>query len=391
MSQIDRCTAAIAAAMVCAVAGCASTPGRDQPLSVVAAAALSPDGRTLAVSTVEEEVALFDLEPLRFRSLLTDQGAPGSRVSPGAVFRSPPLAFSPDGLTLVAAGIRGNAVGWHADSGAVKWRVPLQGPCPDLAFLPDGRSLLIAGPSIRRLGVEAGNVLDERKPPGNATFASIGVSPDGRTLAAGLTSGEIARYDVDADAPPRILKGHVAVVTGLAYAPDGLQLASTAGRFDPRLWNTKDDAPVAVRLSEIGGVGESLDKSIRETSGLMLFAWLLGTARGFQIVGAPTLGAPPLGGANVDSAARSTGPHCGPRIAYSPDGRFIATTAHLSMVSGEFHVVLVDLAQKKARAINGVYGCSVAFTRDSRFIVTGGLGAPQIRNVETGERVDEGR
>jgi len=30
----------------------------------------------------------------------------------------------------------------------------------------------------------------------------------------------------------------------------------------------------------------------------------------------------------------------------------------------------------------------VAFTPDSKFVVTGGLGSPEVWNVETGERVE---
>jgi len=78
-------------------------------------------------------------------------------------------------------------------------------------------------------------------------------------------------------------------------------------------------------------------------------------------------------------------------IAVSPDGRFLATTAHLSMLSGEFHLVVADLVQEMARAIHGISGCSVAFTSDSTFAITGGLGAPQIWNAEMGARVDHAK
>ena len=81
-------------------------------------------------------------------------------------------------------------------------------------------------------------------------------------------------------------------------------------------------------------------------------------------------------------------------VAYSPDGRFLAGTAHLSLLKpdGEFQIIIVDLTRTQGRVLYGTYfGCTVAFTRDSKFVVTGGFGAPEVWNAETGERVDSVR
>jgi WD40 repeat protein len=376
-------------ALSCAgLIGCASTPGRDQPLSNVMGVACSADGRTIAATTTTEEVALFDLAPLRFRALLTPEGANAQvDLSKRALFRSPPLAYSPDGTLLVVAGVGGEVVGWNVELRQVRFRIPLAERAIDVAFKPDGASFFVASRSIRHFSADDGALLDELTGPANTTIMALAVSPDGKILRAGLSDGQIAEFDLPKGTVVRTLKAHALAVSGLAVAPDGSAFASTAGRFDPRIWDAKVDPPVQVRLADLPGMGTSLDKSTQTASGLMMFAWLLGTAAGFHTVGAPTMGAPPVGVPSVDQAAAMTSELCDPDIAYSRDGRYLATTVLLSTLAGEIHVVVADVLQRKVRTISGVYGCSIAFSADSKFVITGGLGAPQVWNAETGERV----
>ena len=374
----------------CALLSCASTPGRDRALDPVMSSALCADGRTMAVSTVTSEVALFDVSPLRFRALLTRDEA-RTKPSVATIMKSPPVACSPTSKLVVAAGLIGEVIGWDVDSGGARFRSPVEAGAVGLAFFPDGQSFVTVGPAARHWSAVGGAALGEFKSPGNATATSVAVSPDGRIVLVGLSSGEVAEFDVLTRQVTRILKGHAAPVTGLAFSTDGSAFASTAGRFDPRIWNRAESSPVPRRFSELGGMGESLDKTGHDAQGLVLFAWLLGTVRGFQIVGAPTLGAPPVVSPRIERAAHEPSPHCGPGVAYSPNGRFLAATANISLLSGEFHLMLADMTRNQGRVISGIYGCSVAFTRDSRFVVTGGLGAPQLWNAETGQRVESGR
>lgn len=374
----------------CALLSCASTPGLDRALDPVMATALCADGRTMAVSTDASEVALFDVSPLRFRALLTRE-EDKTKPSVATIMKSPPVACSPTGKLVVAAGLAGEVVGWDVDSGSVRFRSPVEAGVVGLAFFPDGKSFVTAGPAARHWSADRGSALGEFKSPSDATATSVAVSPDGRIVLVGLSSGEIAEFDALTLRVTRTLKGHSAPVTGLAFSPDGSAFASTAGRFDPRIWNRTESTPVPRKFSEVGGMGASLDKAGRDTHGLVLFAWLLGTARGFQIVGAPTIGAPPLVSPKLEQAANEPSPHCGPGVVYSPNGRFLAATANISLLSGEFHLMLADMTRHEGRVISGIYGCSVAFTRDSKLVVTGGLGAPQLWNAETGVRVENGR
>ena len=76
---------------------------------------------------------------------------------------------------------------------------------------------------------------------------SVALSPDGGQLAVGLESGRIALLATnDLQAEIRYLEGHADKVYALAYAPDGLRLASGARDRTIRLWAPDAEDELAV-------------------------------------------------------------------------------------------------------------------------------------------------
>jgi WD40 repeat protein len=67
---------------------------------------------------------------------------------------------------------------------------------------------------------------------------SVALDPTGRLVAAGVGS-DIAVYDAQTGKQLRLLTGHTDAVTGVAFSPDGKQLASSSRDHDARVWNTK--------------------------------------------------------------------------------------------------------------------------------------------------------
>ncbi len=360
---------------------CASTPGREKPLGPVMAVAISQDNSMMAVTTDEHEVALFDISPLRFRSLLTAEDV---KIKPklDALFRSPPLAFSQDGRLLIVAGVGGQIVGWDATSGAQRFRSPIDNSVVDLVVLPDNSAFITVGHGVSIWATDTGNLIGVLELPHGVTATSVCTSIDGQAILVGLSNGDIAVYNSANRKLIRTFKVHQVAVTGLAFAPDGKSFASSAGLYDPRIWKIDENLQLS-NVPTSNDLASTAAKAGSGTQAVKLLAWLLGAARGFQLVGAPTLGAPPAS----SPAARKTSPFCGPRVAFSPDGRYLASTAHLSLISGEFQLFLTDLKSNQTRTITGVYGCSVAFTRDSKMVITGGMGAPVLWSTETGERL----
>ena len=346
--------------------------------------AFCSDGRSVVVSTTSSEVALFDVFPLRFRELLTREKST-SRVTLAIILRSPPVACSPDSRIVVAAGLADKLVGWDVDTRLMRFNVAIDNSIRSLAFLPDGGSFIAAGDSVRRYSSQTGLMLDEISIPVEAKATAVAVSPNGQTMLVGLSNGQILEINVYSRQVIQILKGHSAPVTGIAFSPDGLTFASTAGRFDPRIWNRGEKVPSPRSFVDTGNVKDALGKAQRFTDVLALFTWLLGSARGFEIIGAPTMGAPSSLTIEVDRAGRQTSQYCDPSVAYSPDGRYLAATANLSLLSGEYHLLLIDLERNEGRVLSGIYGCSVTFSQNSKYVATGGLGAPELWDVEKGK------
>jgi WD40 repeat protein len=365
--------------------GCASTPGRDRPLCPVMATAVSPDSNFIAVSTDYQEVAYFDISPFRFRSLLTPEGVK-TKPKLSGIMHSPPLAFSPDGRFLIAADVGGRVVGWDVGSSSQKFSSIIEPGVVDISVFPDSRAFITAGPGAAIWSIDTGSLIDKLELPTGMKATSVSVSPDGQAILVGLSSGDIAVYSSANRKLIRAWEAHQVSVTGLAFAPDGKTLASTAGLFDPHLWKIDSELRSAETAPNVDLKTTALQSS-HSTQAVASLVWLLGTVRGFQIVGAPIMGVPP-GSAGLSTVNSK---QCGPRIAFSPDGRYLAATAHLPMLSGDFQAFLADLKSHKTRTIAGIYGCSVAFTRDSKLLITGGLGAPVLWDVETGQKVIIGK
>ena len=387
----QRVAAAATGALVgCLLAACQTISGG---IDRVINTAVSPDGRTLAASTVGEKIILYDVATLRMRKLLAS-GRPYRESSTREYFeatgewtRSAPLAFSPDGSTLVAAGVDGHIVGWDVQSGRVRFRSPLDAVARDVVFQPDGRTFFVIGPAIHRFGADTATPVRELKRPSAASATSAAISPDGKTFFTGLSSGEIAQYETEAETLTRVMKGHVMPVTGVAVAPDGSGLASTAGRFDPKFWDLRDDPPVPRGLAELQAAKEASDQARDESRKY---------AQGATVILSPALlfinpfliAAVLLEEGDFPAqAATSASAYCPTRIAYSPDGRFVATTALAIGRRAGPQLILADFQERKARIIPGIFGCSVTFSADSKFVITGGHDEPRLWDAETGQPV----
>lgn len=391
MKAAQRKMGTVTAVLVAFVlAGCQTiSSGVDRVMDIAA----SPDGRTLAGSTVGDKVLLYDAMPLRVRSQLAP-GRPYLETSTRDYFeatgqwtRSARLAFSPDGRLLVAATVEGHVVGWDTQSGSVRFRTPREGVCADIVFHPDGRSFFVIGPKVQRFDADTGTPEGELKQPGAVRASSAAVSPDGKHLFAGLSSGEIAQYQTEAGTLVRVMKGHVMPVTGVAVAPDGSTLASTAGRFDPKFWNLREDAPVARDLFELQAAKEASDQARDEIRKRAQGATLL-LSPALLFINPFLIGAVLLEEGDFPAqAATSASAFCPTRIAYSPDGRYVATTALAIGRKGGPQLVLADVVEKRVEVIPGIFGCSLAFSADSRFVITGGPDAPQLRDAQTGQRL----
>jgi eukaryotic-like serine/threonine-protein kinase len=166
------------------------------PLPPIRAAALSPDGKYLAVSVHQENIAW-----------LYDCVGGSARQLAGHLDFVSGLSFSPDGLTLATGSADGSIGLWNTATGESKSSFPAHmGGTFDVAFSPDGRTLASIGESLRLWHVPTLRQLIAADTPQAGMFLRF--SPDGQHLAVETGTNTLtllaAPSDQYATIPPRI-------------------------------------------------------------------------------------------------------------------------------------------------------------------------------------------
>ena len=207
--------------------------------------AVSPDGAWLAMEPGDaRSVYLYDLDTLERRGTAHADSATCA-------------AFSPDGNTLVV-GFQTRL--WMTDLRQSPLRSSANAtlhtqPARDLVFSPDGGWVASAA-ADRMIGLhrfENGVLKHVRTFYGHLhTPERLAVSPDGRLLASQSRKGGIRLWDVsDIDQPgPRVLTGHAKWVNPVAFTPDDRRIVSGGwdGEVDEpgclRVWDAASGAPI---------------------------------------------------------------------------------------------------------------------------------------------------
>jgi WD40 repeat protein len=241
----------------------------DSPEGELLGMAYSPDGKRLAAACSDGIVHVWDMATLRHIHSLAGPAAAESQPRNQGFS----VAFTPDGRSLVTGWLSGALQTWNVETGKEIHR--LQGHSSvvaSLAVSPDGRRLASADWSgnIFWWNLAEGKQLKQLAGV-DATYSGpqkLAIAPGGRLLAAvsrsgpfkririwELSTGEL-RHQFTARAPVQALNesdeafadgyylsrgGYGAVngtvysdfdpFTGVAFSPDGKQLAWTAGTF----------------------------------------------------------------------------------------------------------------------------------------------------------------
>jgi WD40 repeat protein len=267
--------------------GAAMPPGRTAAGSTgFPASALSPSGRTLAITGPDGQVGL----------LTAATGQPTRPVLRGGVAAPTRLAFSPAGTEL--AGLNGRLVTiWSLRDGTVHdFYLPLGRPVGEpggMAFSPDGRRLAVVAPSGQIMLLRTAFPLTATTLAAAGAACDLAFSPDGQRLAV-ATPGGAQLWDVASGK-------HVAT---LAAGPD------PAGSSGPvPVDGTYCTGTVAVSFLSQGA-------RLAATDGHVITIW--------TVAGATRTSLPPP----LLNAAASSGPNPGfdlyTHLASSPDGVLLA-------------------------------------------------------------------
>ncbi|MET8141625.1 AAA family ATPase [Sphaerisporangium sp. NPDC005288] len=155
-------------------------------------AGFTPDTRTLVIASSDGTVRLWDVRHRRFTRSLTRHAAKLNTR----------LAISRDGRTLAVSA---------EDGGVLLWDLPRRRQMKTIAGDDAGRSV-----------------------------SSLAFSPDGSLLAAGGYDSHVRIWDHAAgDRPLADLTGHIAQVNSVEFSPDGATLASAGSDGVVQLWSTR--------------------------------------------------------------------------------------------------------------------------------------------------------
>lgn len=197
----------------------------------------TPDGRELISASFDKTIRIWDVQSGEMLRVLRPPIGPNRY---GAIYAA---ALSPDGRTLAVGGIgvgSGNPIYLIAlPSGQIeKLLLGHRRGVMALAFAGDGRRLASGGhDSLARLwNVETGEC--EQVLSGHtAGIRSVTFSPDGSRLATSSWDRTARIWSVSDGQSMATLDGHQAELDWIAWSPDGRTIATASEDESIRLWN----------------------------------------------------------------------------------------------------------------------------------------------------------
>ena len=321
---------------------------------VIRSVTFSPDGSLLAGGGLDKTIHIWDARSGEHKTALV-----------GHTRTINSIAFSPNGKTLASGSWDNTVQFWDIDTGkqsAVLTEHTFFGEhtsgISHVAFSSDGQTFISA--AYNEKGTRFWNAItgEHQRMVQTGKITSLAVSPDGRTVATGTGYG-LDLWDVATGTHKATLIGHTAYVRAITFSPDGHTLVSGGGS-DLFLWDSRHGAQkgaISGHLQNSWSLALSPDNRTLASTGGSGDVYLWDLTNGQHKA--------TLRGDKFDDWISD--------IAFSPDGTTLAGARG-------WRVVLWDVPSRHLKTVikgftgNSVSGGgirSVAFSPDGRFLASG--------------------
>lgn len=208
-----------------------------QPLVPINAAAVSRDGRYIAVGLEDRAVVLWDTAIGRPVRTLAGHQKPVRSV-----------AFAPGGKQLLSGSTDATAVLWDVETGArLRTYKGHTGAVVSIAFSPDGERFLTGSPDGTAILWET-RTGEQVHALQSKEVLGVAYSPNGATLATASADRTATLWDAKTGKQNFLLRGHREDVNCIAFSPDGLRVITGSSDDTGILW----DAATGKRISPMG-------------------------------------------------------------------------------------------------------------------------------------------
>jgi WD40 repeat protein/basic membrane lipoprotein Med (substrate-binding protein (PBP1-ABC) superfamily)/DNA-binding SARP family transcriptional activator len=199
--------------------------------------AFSPDGSLLAAGSGHQgEIHLWDLETGDEPAIFSAAGHPGGVTA---------VAFSPDGVQLASVGMDNSLKIWDIDTGRLlntKEELGYYG-IHDVACSPDGSLLAIGGDDYTFELFDAATLQKSAEFQNRDVVDGLAFSPDGKQLASTTRSGVARVWDLRTGEETQTLPVPADWLADLAFNPHGDSLALAGNDGTVSIWQLGDDQP----------------------------------------------------------------------------------------------------------------------------------------------------